>query len=591
MKKRYYIGLSSSFHDPSIAIVNPDGEVVFAEATERYLQNKRAWNCPADDLLRMPALIEAYCEPDAELVCAHTWSESFLTNLRMLLPGAMSALGPFRKAGELMLDFQAQFIDHWPIPDTKYMTAMLRATIEQAGVALAANPAVKNPVVSRRYNHHLTHASYGCYSSPFDEAVCAVIDGRGEFASTGFYVYRGGAIEPIPRGRFPMESGSLGFFYAMICNACGFDWLKGEEWKVMGLAPYGRLDDEFYALLKPLLQVRDLTLVPGVSFRERKRILERMRALLPRRGPPIEAANLAYTGQQLFNEAMRTILQNLAARGLSRNLVLTGGCALNSSCNGRLLEETSFESLHVPSAPADDGNSVGAALLAYYEDHPERRRPRRLMSPYLGTDVSSETREFLLQFNTSHRVRHLPDGVVAATARLLAEGKIVGWMQGRAEFGPRALGHRSILADARLPEMKDKINARVKFREEYRPFAPSILHEFGPEYFENYQMSPYMDRTLVFREAVRHKVPAVVHVDNSSRLQSVTPELSEKYYRLIRAFYDLTGVPLILNTSFNIMGKPIIHSIQDAIGMFYTCGLDALVIDDVLIEREAGPPS
>jgi carbamoyltransferase len=295
---------------------------------------------------------------------------------------------------------------------------------------------------------------------------------------------------------------------------------------------------------------------------------------------------MARTGQQLFADTMRELLQNLYARGISQNLVLTGGCALNSSWNGHVIDETPFKQLHVPSAPADDGNSIGAALIAYYEDHPEARRPRKLMSAYLGTGISAETREHLLQFNTSQRVRRLPDTVAQESAKLLSQGKIIGWMQGRAEFGPRALGNRSILADPRSLDMKEKINARVKFREEYRPFAPSILHEFGPEYFEHYQMSPYMERALVFRKEVRDKVPAVVHEDGTGRLQSVTPETSERFHKLIRTFYELTGIPLVLNTSFNIMGKPIIHSIQDAVGVFYTTGLDALVIDDVIIEKE-----
>jgi carbamoyltransferase len=191
----------------------------------------------------------------------------------------------------------------------------------------------------------------------------------------------------------------------------------------------------------------------------------------------------------------------------------------------------------------------------------------------------------VVRYNPAARVRRLGDGIVDATAKLLAAGKIIGWMQGRAEFGPRALGHRSILADPRDPEMKDRINARVKFREEYRPFAPSILHEHGAEYFEDYQMSPYMERTLVWRKEVRARVPAVVHEDGTGRLQSVTRELAPRFYDLIRAFQRLTDVPLVLNTSFNIMGKPIIHSVEDALGMFQTTGLDACIVDDVLIEK------
>ena len=418
--------------------------------------------------------------------------------------------------------------------------------------------------------------------------MCAIIDGYGEFGSTAFFSYRNGRLELLhPRRSVRnLERSSLGFFYSLVCGLCGFDSLKGEEWKVMGLAPYGRLDPEFYGLLRPLLKVQGLQLVSGVSLAEEKRLIKKLKEL--RRRPeqhPSTAANLAFTGQQVFGEVMRELLHELYDRGLSKNLVLGGGCALNSSYNGRILAETGFTALHVPSAPADDGNSVGAALLAYYQDHPEASAPQKRMSPYLGSGISTETRANFLRFNSAQRVRQLGDAVIEETAKLLAQGKIVGWMQGRAEFGPRALGNRSILADPRSPQMKDRINGRVKFREEYRPFAPSILHEYGPEYFEDYQMSPYMDRTLKFRPEVCDRVPAVVHEDGTGRLQSVTPELAEKYYRLIQAFHKLTGIPMLLNTSFNIMGKPIIHSVEDAVGLFYTTGLDALVIDDILCEK------
>jgi carbamoyltransferase len=177
------------------------------------------------------------------------------------------------------------------------------------------------------------------------------------------------------------------------------------------------------------------------------------------------------------------------------------------------------------------------------------------------------------------------DAVARRAAELLANGKIIGWVQGRAEFGPRALGNRSILADPRPADMKEKINARVKFREEFRPFAPSILHEHGDEYFHDYQESPYMERTLTFREEVRDRVPSVVHVDGTGRLQTVRKEWNPRYYELIEEFFRLTGVPLILNTSFNVMGKPIIHSVEDAIAVFYTTGLDALVIEDMLVQK------
>jgi carbamoyltransferase len=199
--------------------------------------------------------------------------------------------------------------------------------------------------------------------------------------------------------------------------------------------------------------------------------------------------------------------------------------------------------------------------------------------------MSKEALVNLRKFSRIPRLEVVGDAIAKRAAELLAQGKIVGWVQGRAEFGPRALGNRSILADPRHADIKDKINALIKFREEFRPFAPSILHEHGEEYFFHYQESPYMERTLIFREEIRDKVPAVVHVDGTGRLQTVREEWNPRYYRLIKEFFELTGIPIILNTSYNIMGKPIIHSVEDAISVFYTTGLDALAIEDVLIEK------
>jgi carbamoyltransferase len=235
-------------------------------------------------------------------------------------------------------------------------------------------------------------------------------------------------------------------------------------------------------------------------------------------------------------------------------------------------------------APGDDGNALGAAWLAFYEDNPSARHAASIHSPFLGSKLSARSVENFVQFNGG-RIRRFPNGPHEHVAELLAQGRIVGWARGPAEFGPRALGNRSILADPRDPEMMHKLNDRVKFREEFRPFAPSILEDFGPTWFEDYQPSPYMERTLRFRAEVRSKVPAVVHVDGTGRLQSVSKDGAPDFYRLIEAFHRTTGVPLLLNTSFNVMGKPIIHSVQDAVAVFYTSGLDVLVLDDVVIEK------
>lgn len=573
---RYYIGLSATIHDPALAIVDPSGELIFAEASERYLQCKRAYNCTPDDMIRVPRLVAKYCDPHAELVGAITWSANQLSQLNQM------TAAPFfdahaKEAGDAS----------WPLPHSSSLLIALRNSISQAALNLSSTKQIRNDVTVRYYDHHLTHAANTTYSSPFKECVIAVIDAYGEMSSTACFHYHDGKLEPIHSdSRTNDQPGSLGFFYARLCALCGFDPIKGEEWKVMGLAPYGEFDPEIYALLRPSLMVDDLKIKAGCSSVEMSPLLKELRARMRLHdASPLQSANLACTGQAVFEEVMTELLNNLYKRGLSENLGLSGGCALNSSYNGRILKATRFKQLHVPSAPADDGNAVGAAFLAYSEDHPDVGREPIGLTPFLGSSISFDARERMMKYSLLRGLSNHPDDICEKVARLLSEGKIVGWIQGRAEFGPRALGNRSILADPRPADMKDRINSKIKFREEFRPFAPSILDEYGSEYFVDYQFTPYMERTLYFKPEARAKVPAVVHVDGTGRLQSVRREWNPRYYDLISAFHKLTNIPLILNTSLNVMGKPIVHSLEDALGLFFTAGLDALVVEDYLIEK------
>ena len=265
--------------------------------------------------------------------------------------------------------------------------------------------------------------------------------------------------------------------------------------------------------------------------------------------------------------------------------MLGGGCALNSSYNGTVIERTEFDQLHVPCSPGDDGCALGAALLSYQNENPRVGLDGDFGSPYLGSTMSQSSVDRLAGLARVPGLRRFPGTIHREAARRLAAGKILGWVQGRSEFGPRALGNRSILADPRLPNMKESINSRVKFREEFRPFAPAILDEYGDEYFEDYQVSRYMERTLRFRDSVKGRVPAVVHVDGTGRLQTVKKQWNTRFHALLTAFFELSGVPVLLNTSFNVMGRPIVHSVEDILGAFYSTGLDAVVIEDYLIEK------
>jgi carbamoyltransferase len=582
---RYYVGLAATFHDPAMAIVDETGKPLFAEATERKLQNKRAYNAAPDNLLTLGDILPRFCERDADIVAAVNWSDHFHT--RLMISGLGQTSDPDRLPSHKGLA--------WPLPDPEAFLVAMRCCIGQAGVNLTISSAIEGRVSLRRFDHHLCHAALAAFGCPFDECVVAVVDGFGERSSTSFFRYDGSGLEPIDAGpNDPNGSieglASLGEFYGRLCALCGFDPLHGEEWKVMGLAPYGRVDPELEALLEPMLLVEGLTFRRSCSEDMLRANLRTLKALRrPERSSLMLAADLAATGQALFERRMFQLLGNLHGLGLSENLALVGGCALNSTCNGKILANTGFKRLHVPSAPGDDGTALGAALLACRLDRPEGITVgQRPISPYLGSEISVNELERLAAFGGLPITRLETGAMCRHVAELLAAGEIVAWMRGRAEYGPRALGNRSILADPRGGAVKDRINVRIKFREEFRPFAPAILDEHGPEYFEDYQASPYMERTLLFRLEVRQRVPAVVHVDGSGRLQTVRRDLNPDFHALLTAFFELTGVPILLNTSLNVMGKPIADSVEDALGVFFLSGVDALVVGDCLIRKTGG---
>lgn len=579
-KRRSYLGLACSGHDDAVALVDDHGEVVFAEAIERPLQTKRALLAPVDDYLGVRRLIEERCPPEAEIVLAKTWSHGAAAHFAELA----------REATEL-----AQAIERLdPESATEARAFSHLVSIGSAHTQLAGRTAQgylqrrgQLDVETRAYDHHLTHAAAACLTGPFEEAACMIVDGLGEHGSTRAFRFDRGrleVLEPPPRsGAWPA---SLGFFFMEVCALCGFEPALGEEWKVMGLAAYGRRDPRIVELMRRTIAIDGLSVLrPAGAFKA----AAELRALRRRAGAPVmDAADLAYAGQLVFAERMEELLRNLRACDVPRQLVLGGGCALNSAFNGTALARSGFDALHVFCAPADDGNAVGAALLAWREDHPDAPwSPRAFQSPYLGSSLSSDSLDAVAASGALLAERLSPDATIERAADLLADGRILGWAQGRAELGPRALGNRSILADPRRPEMKARVNATVKLRESYRPFAPAILHERGEDYFLDYRFSPYMERALVFREEVRDRVPAVVHADGTGRLQSVTATSNPRFHALLRAFHARTGVPLLLNTSLNVMGKPIVHSVEDAVALFATSGLDAMFIEDLVLTKRA----
>lgn len=575
--KKYYIGLSITYHDPALAIIDEQGKVLFAEATERYLQNKRALNCPADPLMRVQELLQQYCPDPGEFVIASNWRKK-----RPLYENIIAALGCLTAPG-----LNKKGIKKLRSPLKNYqlhhMIASQRNNIDSGGINLARIIVEYYPdctISFVDYHHHLTHAATACYSSPFSDCACAVIDSFGENGSMGFYHFKDQRLNCLYETR---GTGSIGFYYMKVTELCGFDWLKGEEWKVMGLAPYGKLNQELYELLKTTISVKGFDcLHQSNSLFDSIAALEKFKRL--DQDPIEQAADLAFTGQYFFAELMTKLLQHLQHETGSQNLALGGGCALNSAFNGQIKERTDFTHVFIPSAPADDGTALGAAWLALHYQQPDLAlADKSVKSAYLGSAIPDNAVKNLIQYNRALNIQYLPDSICEATSDLLVQGQLVGWVQGRAEFGPRALGNRSILADPRFAATKDNINHKVKFRESFRPFAPSVLHEHAEEFFEHYHESPYMDKTLRIRENMQERIAAVCHVDGTGRLQTVKQDWNPRFYQLINCFYQQTHIPMLLNTSFNVMGKPLIHSLDDALAVFLSTGLDALVVNDYLI--------
>jgi carbamoyltransferase len=574
--RTYTLGLCSTYHDPAIAILDPDGAILFAEALERPLQYKRAINCEADNPFVLSKLLNTYCNDAEAFVIAYNWDQKrpFYEHLSKWL-GWLTPEGIRTYRGRQL----TACLETWEL---NYMQACQHHANRRTGINLGRilRTQFEHAHISyRHYRHHTTHAALGVYGSGFETAACAVIDSYGEMGSMAFFGFEGGKLRLLFESKGP---GSLGFFYMKLTELCGFDWMGGEEWKVMGLAPYGKPDPTILALLRSMFSVEGLKLRMN-----RKTFFTHLKALEPYRrfvGDPAESvADLAHTGQLFFMEILNQLLTNLHDHFPSTQLVLSGGCALNSVANGQIKGQTPFKNIYIPSAPADDGTALGAALLAYEEHHPRRHRP--VMNPYTGSELSLESAERFAQNSQCPVSYHEGPELNKVLADLLSKGFICGFVQGRAEFGPRALGHRSILADPRSCSVKDRINETVKFRERFRPYAPSILHEYGPEYFVDYQDSPYMDKTFKFWPEAISKVPGVAHTDGTGRVQSVTLDRNPEFHGLLTAFHELTGCPILLNTSFNVMGKPMIHSIEDAFGVFMGSGLDALVVGSYLFRK------
>jgi carbamoyltransferase len=592
----HILGISAYYHDSAVALL-ADGEIVAAAQEERFSRKKHD--------ARFPALAIAWCLRHAGIALRDVdyvvfYDKPFLKFERLLetyLTFAPRGFQSFRMAIPLWLR------------EKLFLKDLLRRELS------AFDPEF-DPVVRLLFSeHHLSHAASAFFPSPFEEAAVLTMDGVGEWATTSLALGKGNSLNVLREIHFPH---SLGLLYSAFTYYTGFKVNSG-EYKVMGLAPYG---EPKYA---DLIMDRLIEVKPDGSFRLNMEYFNYCTGLTMTNGrfhelfggPPRRPEDrltqrdmdLAASIQKVTEEVVLRLVRSIARETGQSNLCLAGGVALNCVANGKVLRDGSFRNIWIQPAAGDAGGALGAALTAHYLFKNQPRQVNGMDSmkgSYLGPSYPQAEIESRLAAAGARFSVLGEEETIGVCAQSLAKGKALGWFQGRMEFGPRALGGRSILGDARSPTMQKVLNLKVKFRESFRPFAPSVLREDVSEWFDMDSDSPYMllvadvvprkRRTMTMEQqrlfgieklnVVRSEIPAVTHVDYSARVQTVHRETNPRYHALISRFKALTGCPVIVNTSFNVRGEPIVCTPEDAFRCFMGTDIEVLAVGNCLLLKE-----
>lgn len=555
-------------HDSAAAIMR-DGQLVACVEEERFTRQKHTGDFPANAI--------RFCLKEAGITGAELDHVCYYWNPYISLPHqAWYVLRNLPRSLSLVHSRQENYFPMFRVKQQAW---------KELGLTRA------DRVKFHYVNHHLAHAASAFYPSPFDEAAILSIDASGEWTTTWMGYGQGNDIRVIKEISFP---DSLGMLYGAVTGYLGFKFASGEG-KVMGLASYGTpaLVDEFRKVVDIDEENGDFHLdLSYFEWQVKGRghwVSDKFRGIFgPDRIAESEVddrhADIAYALQAVTEEAAMALARYLKKQTGSDNICLAGGVSLNAVMNGRLLKEGPFGQMFIQPAANDPGTSVGACLLTHINSG--GGRVYRMEHAYWGPSYSNEEIEKALKA-AAVDYRRVEDASAEAAA-LLADDKIVAWFQGRMECGPRALGNRSILSDPRAEEKKDILNARVKHREGYRPFAPSVLEEKVGECFDSDHPSPYMILVYNVLPERKHDLKAITHVDGTARVQTVSRKTNERYYRLIEEFEKHTGVPVVLNTSFNVRGQPIVNTPAEAVDCYLGTGIDALVIGDFVTIKEPG---
>jgi carbamoyltransferase len=592
MPSPYILGLSCFYHDSAAALLK-DGVIVAAAQEERFTRKRH------DEAF--PERAVAYCLREAGISIAEVGLVAFYDK-------------PFLK-------FFDRIVDTWLAAAPKGLPSFRAALPAWAGGKLWMRRALRKhlgyegPILFPM--HHESHAASAFLPSPFAEAAVVTLDGVGEWQTTTIAHGKGNDFEILSEIRFPH---SLGLLYSAFTYYAGFKVNSG-EYKLMGLAPYGE-PKYVKTILDNLIDLRE-----DGSFRLNMDYFGYLGGMAMTHGPfhglfggpprkpesPLTQRDmdLARSAQEVIELAVMRVCRQAAGLTGSRNLCLAGGVALNCVANGKLSRSGRFDRIWIQPAAGDAGGALGAALLAHHRFRGNPRIPEpndAMRGALLGPAYDDDAIEALLRERGAPYRRLDGEALYDAVAEAMSEGQVIGWFQGRMEFGPRALGARSILADARRREMQREINLRIKFREGFRPFAPAVLRERAEEWFGLAGDSPYMLITAPVREdkrgapvpadvhgfdmlkSVGGAIPAVTHVDGSARVQTVDAERNPAFHRLLRAFERKTGCPVLVNTSFNVRGEPIVCTPYDAYLCFMRTGLDLLAMGSFLIRKTDQPP-
>lgn len=568
----YTLGINAYHADSSAALLK-DGKVIFATEEERFERVKHWAGLPLKSMEFCLKFAKITIN-DVDTICIGRDSSAKMKNkMAYMITNPKSAISMFKQRfmnrsdlGDLEKNI-AHYFGH--CPSIQYI------------------------------EHHRAHLASAFFSSPFDEATIISIDGSGDFSTVMIGKGKGNEIEVLESQDFPV---SVGIVYTAFTQFLGFPYY-GDEYKVMGLSPYGK--PKYLNEMQGIIEIGEKNILkwnsnffdleggtvtyennmPVVSPLFKKEKFEKLYGKRRNKGDSIDQRHkdIAASLQRRTEEIIFGIVERAFKLTSCVNLTIAGGIAQNSVANGKILQNTSFKDLYIPSAGHDAGIAMGAAQYHFFYNL-NNKRTAALYDANLGISFSNDAIKAVLEEKKLEYKYFEDNELFPFIADLIANENVIGFFDGQAEFGPRALGSRSILADPRNKEAQQLLNEKIKKRESFRPFAPSILEEYGTEYFEDYQFTPFMERVLPIKETKRGGIPAVKHVDGSGRLQSVSKQLRPRYHQLISEFYKITGIPILINTSFN-ENEPVVNLTNEAIDCYIRTKMDALVLGNYVLTR------